>query len=536
MKKILVIDLSAREENVVGTILGQQLDVHLVGCAGDPERALELIEAYDGQVDAIGLDGMPSHLQLAGVKKEFQTSAPLFAANSSTPIVDGSGIRDALESWSITLADRAQPGIFSHKRVLMVPGLNHDNLVKTLRRYTSEIHYADPVIYFAVPDFPGAGIPLLAKQFASPTLDQLNTAPLRRVFPQPGTPGVERSPKPFQWADILVGDIGAILRYAPSSLKRNMVVCEWAPQEAREELRRRGVSILVNLIPAVEGDGGSDYRSSAMVEAALVALRIDQSQPLTENTYLDLVSDLVWQPSIVYLQPDEANINRFAFVIHPLKVDFIHKHKWFRWTKYLPDALVEKAAAYIPPLYISKIKGGKSPTTGQKIEGYLISLGATPKEMMQHSERFTYNRLVRAAAMAERFNARIMGLGAFTSVVGDAGITVANESDIAITSGNSLTVAATLEAAKQAVIKMGATDLTKGKAMVVGATGSIGSVCARLLAQAIFDVVLISIDPARLIELKQTILQETPEASITIGTHSDDYIADCDLIVTATSA
>jgi predicted amino acid dehydrogenase len=62
--------------------------------------------------------------------------------------------------------------------------------------------------------------------------------------------------------------------------------------------------------------------------------------------------------------------------------------------------------------------------------------------MMRHGERFTYNRLNAAARMAERKGARIMGLGAFTSVVGDAGITVAHESDIAITSGNSLTVSA----------------------------------------------------------------------------------------------
>jgi predicted amino acid dehydrogenase len=90
--------------------------------------------------------------------------------------------------------------------------------------------------------------------------------------------------------------------------------------------------------------------------------------------------------------------------------------------------------------------------------------------------------------------------------------------------------------AKQAVIKMGATDLTKGKVMVVGATGSIGAVCSRLLAQAIFNVVLVSIDPARLIELKQTILQETPGATVTIAKRANDYIGDCDLIVTATSA
>jgi predicted amino acid dehydrogenase len=138
--------------------------------------------------------------------------------------------------------------------------------------------------------------------------------------------------------------------------------------------------------------------------------------------------------------------------------------------------------------------------------------------------------------MAQRLGARIMGLGAFTSVVGDAGVTVAHEADIAITSGNSLTVAATLEAAKQAVVKMGARDLSKGKAMIVGATGSIGAVCARLLAQAINDVVLVSIEPEKLIDLKRRIQAETPGSQVTIATRTEEVVADCDLIVTATSA
>jgi hypothetical protein len=83
---------------------------------------------------------------------------------------------------------------------------------------------------------------------------------------------------------------------------------------------------------------------------------------------------------------------------------------------------------------------------------------------------------------------------------------------------------------------MGAHDLTKGKVMIVGATGSIGSICARLLAQAIYDVVLVSIEPERLIELKRTIQEETPGAKVAIATRADDHLADCDLIVTATSA
>jgi predicted amino acid dehydrogenase len=156
--------------------------------------------------------------------------------------------------------------------------------------------------------------------------------------------------------------------------------------------------------------------------------------------------------------------------------------------------------------------------------------------MMNHGERFTCIRLNKAARMAERRSARIMGLDAFTSVIGDAGVTVAHEADIAITSGNSLTVATTLEAAKQAMIKMGTQDLTRGKAMVIGETGSIGAVCARLFAQAIYDVVLVSIEPEKLIELKRRIHAETPGAQVTIATHADELAPMCDLIVTATSA
>lgn len=173
------------------------------------------------------------------------------------------------------------------------------------------------------------------------------------------------------------------------------------------------------------------------------------------------------RPGIRYLQHEEAGVNRFAFVIHPLNIDQIHQHPSFRWTKHLPDALIETVAAYLPPFYISRITGAQSPTTQRRVEGHLIGLGATPKQMLRRGERFTYARLNQAARLAERLGCKIMGLGAFTSVVGDAGVTVAHETDIAVTSGNSLTVAATLEAAKQAAVRMGLTDLTRGRAMII---------------------------------------------------------------------
>jgi predicted amino acid dehydrogenase len=285
-------------------------------------------------------------------------------------------------------------------------------------------------------------------------------------------------------------------------------------------------------------EGGDESISAATFEACLSAIRPDDSAPLNENTYLNLMADLEWEPSIRILQPEDAGINRFAFVIHPLEMGFIHAYKPIRWTRYLPDALVERVAAYVGPLYLSRITGISSPATGQKVEGYLLALGGTPRELMRRDPGFVYRRLIRASRMAERRGARIMGLGAFTSVVGDAGVTVAQKADIAVTSGNSLTVAATLEAAKQAVVEMGnSLSLAhEGHVMVIGATGSIGSVCSRLLAQAGPSIILVAPRPEKLIALKRLIEQETPGARVTISTSADDYVELADLIVTTTTA
>jgi predicted amino acid dehydrogenase len=536
MKKILVIDLGDSRQIFNTNLLNNEIQIERIGCQGDPLLAEALIAEYDGSVDAIGLEGMPANLRLGGASRVHSAGAHLLEAAQQTPVVNGSGVRAGLERWGVILADRAQPGIFSEKHILMVPGLNHEGLEQALSRHTPYVRYADPVVYFALPDFPGVGVRSTVKRAATFTLDTLKDAPFRRITPQAGTPRVPRASQPFLWADVLAGDIGAILRYAPEKLAHKTVLVNSASEKDIAELRKRGVAIAIILVPDLEGRGHACGWGDATVEALLAALRPAPEDPLSEDTYLDMIANMDWKPDIHTLQPDEVGINRFAFVIHPLDVKFIHNHKLFRWTRYLPDSLVEPVAAYIPAIYLSKITGGKSPTTGQRVEGHLIALGATPREMMSHNERFTYVRLNQAARIAERKGARIMGLGAFTSVIGDAGITVAHEADIAITSGNSLTVAATLEAAKQAVIKMGAKDLKHGKAMIIGATGSIGSVCSRLLAQAIYDVILVSIEPEKLIDLKRQIQKETRGAQVTIATRADEQVAECDLIVTATSA
>ena len=516
--------------------MGQTLEMEHVGCDADLDKMADRIRELDGTVDAIALEGVAGRLKLGPEALEHGAGARLLEMDTTTPVVDGSGVRAAMERWAVRLAAEAEPGIWSRKRVLMVPGLNHDGLAQALSQYTEELRYADPVVYFALP----AASTIVGSEAlgatAGLTLAQLRNVSFRRIFPEPGRPGQPRPAGPFHWADVLAGDMGAIRRYAPAELKGKIVVTDCAGPDDVADLTERGAYMLVTTIPPL-GEELSRL-SAATFEACLAALRQEPEAPLTENTYLNLMANLEWQPGIRYLQPEEAAVNRFAFVIHPLSVRFIHKHPIFRWTRVLPDTLVERAAAHIPPIYVSRVVGIESPATGQQVEGLLLSLGGTPRELMRHDPAFVYRRLIRASRMAERWGARLMGLGAFTSVVGDAGITVAQKADIAITSGNSLTVAATLETAKEAAVKMGheLSEAHEGTVMVIGATGSIGSVCSRLLAQAIHDVILVAPRPEKLIALKRTIADESPQARVTISTTADDYVGTADLIVTTTSA
>ncbi len=528
-------DETPRDDRIF--FLGETFQIRSVGTDGDIDKIVERIQEgdRDDTIDAIALEGITVQLQLGHDRIRHVYAERLDAASKVTPVINGQGVRGAFERWAIRLANEAEPGIFTRKRVLLAPGLNHNGLADGLAAFTEHRRWAEPVFYYNLPS-PATGEAAF-RQISGRILEITHDKPFRRIFPQAGRPGQERSHAPFDWAQIIAGDIPAIRRYAPAMLAGKTIIGEYASPEDVADLRGRMVETLITTMPPVGPQGLDNSQPArwpaAVIEACMAALLGKRN--LRESDYLNMLAELDWKPSLVDLQADQK-VNRFAFVIHPLSQRYIFKHPILHYLQWLPNDRVEWALAYMPPLYLSRIKGIQSPATGQKAEGYLYTLGTTPRQMMRRDPTFTYKRLLHIAREAEERGARLVGLGAFTSIVGDAGVTVANLADIAITSGNSLTVAATLETAKQAVIKLGATDLTQGNAMVIGATGSIGSVCSRLLAQALGGVTLVAPRPERLIALKRQIEEETPGARVTIATTPDDYVAAMDVIVTTTTA
>ncbi|MCW5936055.1 MAG: hypothetical protein KIT11_01950 [Fimbriimonadaceae bacterium] len=219
-------------------------------------------------------------------------------------------------------------------------------------------------------------------------------------------------------------------------------------------------------------------------------------------------------------------MTRFAFLLHPLTArQAARKYAWARW---MPEGWIERFLRMTKPTYVSHITGVKS-ITGVETEGWFFGVPLTPR-MMTGSVPVeeSYALIVEAARMAADVGAEIMGLGAFTSVVGDGGITIAERSPIAITTGNSYTVATAIEGTLEACRKVGVQPCEATLA-VVGATGSIGNACARVLAPNFAKTWLVGRDEAR----TQAVADQIPGSHATVDL---DVLRHADAVVTVTSA
>jgi predicted amino acid dehydrogenase len=524
---------SSRDYELSTQVFGDEVHVRRLGVDGDVRRARDLVAQFDGKVDAIGLGGANLYFQVGRRTYIHQQIQALADAAQTTPVVDGVHLKNTLERWAISQVAEQHPGIFGHKRIFVVSGVEHYAMAQVLSSYSHHLLFGDPLFQLNLP-FVLRSFKQL-ERYADLVLPVLCRAAYDRLYPvgQEQDLHTPRGTQYFERAHIVVGDYAHIRRFAPEKLRGKVLITDSLSSADVSDLRERGVGSLITLTPPLSE--GHPFVGSNVLEAMLVSFLDRPSAEVTDDDYLNLVARGELQPRVTVLN-EGRDVARFAFVIHPLGVDYIFSHPQLKYLRFLPKRLVERLVANIRPLYLSRITGVRSAATGREVEGYLLGLGATPRELMRRKPGFTYRRLIVASRMAQQRGADIMGLGAFTKVVGDAGMTVAYKSDIAITSGNSLTVVATLEAAKQAVIKMGAQDLTKGRAVVIGATGSIGSVCSRLIAQAIGDVVLVAPRAEKLIALKQTIEGETPGARVAIATNAAPHLADADLVVTTTTA
>ncbi|HOE40846.1 MAG TPA: dehydrogenase [Rhodoferax sp.] len=538
MKSVVTVTMGSSDKDFEfkTSFLGQEFRVRRLGADQDTGKAWDLMRRHQASADAIGLGEVTDHCHVGlrtVVNKETQR---LLNVVTRVPVTTGATLRRLLQVRAVRHVQKELGHYFNNNLVLFLSGMRNYDMAVAMSDYTHNLSFADALFQ--------TGTPAMLT-----SLEQLEIYAKGSEWMLSGKSGavLESSLTQFKnqrvagvvaKSHVIVGTFAEIKAVGNAS---NLAGKTLITAAIDDERLAYFTACKVNLVIDVSPKLFEQVVAISTLEAMILAVLERPMEEVSDDDFNEILTELDIKPRLLHPTGNFRNIRRFAFVIHPLSQDFIKKG--FPIPKATPKFVmdrVETLAAHMPPMVYCKMDNIISPT-GAEAEGWLISVGGTPKEMLARSPEFTYRRLLHAAKIAEKMGAQIMGLGAFTKVVGDAGITVARRSRLPITTGNSYSASGALWAATDAMRRMGLVDINKksqkvaAKSMVIGASGSIGSVSARLLAMAFEEVVIAGRDMKKLEELKKSILKDTPDANVVCSIDYDELLADMDMIVTSTS-
>ena len=519
------------------SLAGQRFRLIRVGTTGDSEVAAAAVRHWADHADAIAISGVREARAAGHGASGTKDLLRIKGAVAHVPVRDDALLADIFQEWAIRRVEAEMPGYFANARVVVVGGTTRERTVAVLREFTDNIVF----------DEAGHDLMLPSQTKTNPVTAapaEIGEALWRRI------PGVikDQVAGPVGWAsgklahaaaddaDVIIGSFSELMRFRLPNLSGKAVITSTVSGDRLAALTDLGVDLIVDVTPQP-----FKFMVVPATYEAMVAATLPDGAELTTDALAQFLQGAKLEPRLIWPRGHRRK-SRFAFVIHPLSTEYFKNVEPLGMLTNIPGmtGVVEKSMAYIPPFVYSHVTGIVS-ETGDEAEGWLITVGGTPKEMLAHPPEFTYSRLLAAGELSKKLGAQIMGLGAFTKVVGDAGVTVAKQASLPVTTGNSYSASGALWAASEAVRRLGIAEVDddgtiRGKAMVVGASGAIGAACARLLALASDELWLVSPETAKLLQLKQDIEQDNPRATVHVATNPSAALPDMDVIVTATSA
>ncbi len=246
---------------------------------------------------------------------------------------------------------------------------------------------------------------------------------------------------------------------------------------------------------------------------------------------VDAFSDLFVR---ILPESEDKGHYKFAFIVHPRsRTDVQRKYRFF---KYIPNIYIDLFTKYFWPVTLSKITGLKSLVDGVEIEGYVISVLPTARQMVE-DRSLALRRIQQACVLAKKKGANILGLGGLTSSFSKGGLDLVNRIDINITTGHAYT-SYNVTQNVFALTKFMGLDKKKTCVGVVGAAGSVGSTSAKLIArEGYMDLILIDLERKK--DYFNDLVQELKELNPLVQIHLSHQIRDinrCDIVIAATNA
>ena len=237
-----------------------------------------------------------------------------------------------------------------------------------------------------------------------------------------------------------------------------------------------------------------------------------------------------------------ASVTRPAL---PYDVDFAlvgHQESWraasdvlaiLRGPKHapLPEHEIKDIFPWIPPRAVCHVEVRS--LAGAKARGVYIDSFIPPDRL---EARYVHENLARvrgAAAYAIKAGAKIVSLGGFSSILIEGNLGQLPEGPGTVfTTGNTLTVGFIVQGIKKMCALQGR-NLRRSTLLIVGATGDVGSGCARCLAPIVRRVLLNARNVERLRKLAAELEGDGVQAEV--ATDPERFSTEADLVVCAAS-
>jgi hypothetical protein len=303
MKKILSVSLGSpsRDHTTRHEFLGQECELSRVGTGADFEKALEMYRQYDGAVDAFGVGGIEFYLGVGERRYYFREARRIRAAIKVSKVGDGNGIKTILVRRALAALEKH---LNTGGRTLKgLRGLKSN----AVDRYGMAAALVDAGCDMVFGDFMfSLGLPIpvrklsTARLIAAILLPVITQMPFKWFYPLGSAQDKEPEPKwgkYYQEATVLAGDFVSVRAHMPDDLSGKIVVTNTTTSKNVQELRERGVQILVTTTPRLEG---RSFGTNVM-EATLRAL-VDKPDPeITSADFLDMIERIPLEPNLEVL-------------------------------------------------------------------------------------------------------------------------------------------------------------------------------------------------------------------------------------------
>ncbi|MDD5595091.1 MAG: hypothetical protein PHY94_02480, partial [Candidatus Omnitrophica bacterium] len=158
-----------------------------------------------------------------------------------------------------------------------------------------------------------------------------------------------------------------------------------------------------------------------------------------------------------------------------------------------------------------------------------LSLLTAQPGLDKQADDFLFNKVITSAQVAQKSGARMLGVERCALDFEDKIFTINKKISLPLSDGNLFTAWSAYEAVYRAAKTRGI-DLKRLNLAILGATASLGKICAKKFSGSVSNTIICDSSPEELKKLKDEILILNP-CVVTIETHVNQAVKDADVIV-----